>query len=224
MCDKKRWARLGKAAGVMFAAAIVVRAIERGGRLYLRTPPPLPETRLRIYVAVFGFHSAILIEQPKGSRLGPPGNETARYVEYGFGDKEFFRDLNFWPTHLFAAGFIGTPGVIYLNGRDSLPNIWDVCRFLLWRDISLPQWELLVAALEAAIKRWPNGERTAPYEQHGHFPGRFYPCPARYVLWHDCNRWTVDILQKVGLADTGQGVVFAEQIEPRLHGFKRTKV
>ncbi len=193
--------------------------------------PPTPEVELPhinqlkqskydLYVANWGFHTAILIEQPEGWQLGPPNHPNARYVEYGWGDKHFFMlsDSSI-PTTL-AAGVIPTDSVVYLRGRDTLPTARNnYVRQLYHRQVTAQQLYDLIITLEQSFQR-QSGERIAPYPRVPNFAGQFYPGREYYVIWSDCNAWTVRHLQGIEVAHSYLPVILAEQVGPSLRGFR----
>ncbi|MFN2398666.1 MAG: hypothetical protein ABR543_08545 [Gemmatimonadaceae bacterium] len=75
-----------------------------------------PEARYRVYVAGWGYHTSVIVEQPAGFRLGPPGEEDAPFVEFAWGNRSFYMESNYWPHSVFAAVFLPTSSV-NLRGR-----------------------------------------------------------------------------------------------------------
>lgn len=192
--------------------------------------PPIPEVELPninplkkaeydLYVVNWGFHTAILIEQPQGWALGPPHSPNSRYVEYGWGDKHFFMlsDTSFLAT--LTAGILPTESVMYLRGRDTLLSAQKHARQLYHRKVSAQQLYDLITTLEQSFKR-QDGERSVPYPPVPNFKGQFYPGREYYVIWSDCNAWTVRHLQGIEVAHSFGPVIFSEQVGPSLKGFQ----
>ncbi|WP_299402285.1 DUF2459 domain-containing protein [Acaryochloris sp. IP29b_bin.148] len=182
----------------------------------------LKQAKYDIYVVNWGFHTALILEQPQGWRLGPTNHAQARYVEYGWGDKRFFMlsDTSI-PTTL-AAGVLPTASVMYLRGRETLPQP-QYARQLYHRQITPQQLHSLLRSLEQSFQRTTNGERVAPYPQVPRFAGQFYPGREYYVIWSDCNAWTVRQLQAINVAQAYFPVILSEQVGPSLTGFELIK-
>lgn len=170
-----------------------------------------------VYVVDWGYHTAIVVRQPAGWRLGPPGREDARWLEYAWGDRGFYRDSDFRPHAVYATLALPTPSVTYVAGRDAPPvrgprQVWA-------RVVNARVRHALLVELESSIRRDGAGRRVAPSAAVPGYAGRFYDAFGQYSWANDCNRWTVERLAAVGLADGGWGVVLAGQVEARLHGF-----
>lgn len=190
-------------------------------------PPPatLPPVEaagpVRIYVLDWGYHTAIVVPQPPGWRLGPPGEEAAPYLEYAWGDRRFYMESNFWPHSLFATLFLPTRTVTYVDGRQRPPVPGKGPREVFTREITPAQWQRLLEELESWIPRDAAGRRPSPFPPVEGYTGRFYPGYGSYLIWTDCNWWTVERLHVAGLAGPGRGVVRSRQVASRLRGFTR---
>jgi hypothetical protein len=179
----------------------------------------------RVYVADWGYHTSIIVEQPAGSRLGPPGRESARFVEYAWGDRRFYMEADHRPHSLFAALFLPTESVVYLAAWDSAPDSVARPRALYVRAVDAAELGMLLGSLESQIRRGgASAARADAFAPAAGYDGRFYPAHGRYLWWSDCNRWTADRLQAAGLARGGRGVLFSGQVAPRLVGFRRWTV
>jgi len=153
-------------------------------------------------------------------RLGPPGEEAAPFIEYGWGDRRFYMDSNFWPHALFATVFLPTASVVYLDGWQSAPVQHERVHEIYYRAVSAAQLRDLVTDLERAMPRTRDGQRPAPLASANTRTGRFYPGRECYIFWSDCNQWTVRRLAAAGLATSGMPIVFKQQVAGRLSGFK----
>lgn len=179
----------------------------------------LKQPQYNLYVANWGFHTAILIEQPEGWSLGPANHPTARYIEYGWGDKRFFMLSDRSIPTMLAAGVMPTDSVVYLRGRDALPTTQNHVRQLYHRQVSGQQLYHLITTLEQSFQRQA-GERLSPYPRVSNFVGQFYPGREYYVIWSDCNAWTIRHLQGIEAAHSDLPVIFSEQVGPSLKGFQ----
>jgi hypothetical protein len=192
-------------------------------------PPPrdlasLPATGddrrpYRVWVADWGYHTSIVVEQPASWRLGPPGREAAPFVEWAWGDRRFYRDSDFRPHAVYATLVIPTATVVYLAGRDEPPSTSRGARGVWSRTVDEATLRRLVAELERTIRRDDAGVRLAPAPPVAGYAGRFHDAHGRYTWARDCNWWTAERLARVGLASGASGVVFPGQVAPRLRAF-----
>jgi hypothetical protein len=181
--------------------------------------PGIEGDRYRVFVADWGYHTAIIIEQPRTWKLGPAGEDDAPLVEYAWGDRRFYMESNYWPHSVFATLMLPTASVTYLDGRASPPA--RGYRSLHTRTVTAAQLRTLVTELERAIRRDESGARQPAFAPVPGYPGRFHPGIGSYSWWTNCNRWTLDRLAAAGLARRGRGVIFSGQVPGRLAGFTR---
>jgi hypothetical protein len=201
--------------------------------MVIATPPPglvyLPEapsagnatargaiSHYRIFVVGWGYHTSIIVEQPTGWRLGPPGEENAPYVEYAWGDCLFYMESNYWPHALFATVFLPTTSVVYIDGRNHPPDSGEGVYALYTCKVTATQLRAVVSEMERAVQRTTSGQRVAPYPHAAGSAGQFYPGREFYIFWSDCNAWTVRRLQAAGLAGSSALVIFEGQVWGRL--------
>lgn len=181
---------------------------------------PFPPARTyRVFVADWGYHSSIIVEQPSGWTLGPPGRESAPFLEYSWGDRLFYMESDYQPQAIFATLVLPTPTVAYLDARPDPPGL-DGARAVYVRTMDAATARTLLIELERTF-RHAGGVRLAPYPAVAGYGGRFYPAHDRYFWIRDCNWWTVARLAAAGLAGSAAGVIFPGQVAGRLHGFYR---
>jgi Protein of unknown function (DUF2459) len=201
----------------LFPPAYAVLVPER--RPAIAPFPPPPPGRYRVFVADWGYHTSIVVEQPRGWRLGPAGEETAPFVEYAWGDRRFYYASDFRPHALFATLFLPTATVMYLDGRPDPPQLGGA-RTVVARTVDAATLGTLLGELERSIRHTAAGRRAPPYVPAPGYLGRFYPAHGVYLWARDCNWWTVARLHTMGLAGRAAGVVFSGQVAGRLRGFR----
>ena len=179
---------------------------------------PVPDGTYHVYVVDWGYHTAIVVPQPIGFALGPPGNERAPYLEYAWGDKRFYMESDFNPWSVFATLVLPTASVLYLEGHSNPPSFAGA-RGVYVRDVNATTLRALFVELERTIERERDGERSPAYAEHEGYRGRFYPAHGRYLWTRDCNWWTVQRLRATGLAGNSAGVVLSRQVAGRLRAF-----
>ena len=77
-------------------------------RAHLAPLPQPPPGRYTVLVADWGHHTSIVVQQPPGWRLGPPGAEAAPFLEVAWGDRRYFHARDRSPQALVAALFLPT--------------------------------------------------------------------------------------------------------------------
>jgi hypothetical protein len=186
--------------------------------------PPItaaPPGSYRIYMADWGYHTSIIIQQPTGWRLGSLGMETAPFVEFAWGDRRYYMESDHRPQSLFAALFLPTEAVANVTSWETDPTRSAHPRALYVRDVDAGKLDSLASALESSIPRDSAGRRSAPFAAVSDYSGRFYRAYGRYLWWFDCNRWTVERLAAAHLARGGPGVILSGQVARHLVGFRR---
>lgn len=183
------------------------------------TLPNVPDGTYRIYVVDWGYHTAIVVPQPAGWTLGPPGKERAPLLEYAWGDRRFYMESNYWPHSVYATLILPTESVVYLDGRDSPPSFAGA-RAVYARVVDASTLRALLSELQRTFRHASDGGRVPPYSSQAGYAGRFFPAYGRYVWTRNCNWWTVERLRSVGLARSRAGVVFSGQVRGRLFGFR----
>jgi hypothetical protein len=194
----------------------------------VKTPPPpavsvpLPaEATYRVWVARYGYHTAILIEQPNGWHLGPPGQETASIVEYAWGDRSYYMESDHRLHVLLAALFLPTESVMYVRAYNALPTRQSGIRGLYVRAVDAATLQRLVQTLEQAFVRTAEHNRAPPFPPVSAYRGQFYPGRTFYVFWSACNAWAVRHLKRAGLAQSSLFVFLEQQVPGRLNDFRR---
>ena len=186
-------------------------------------PPPKslpmpPDGFYRVFVVDWSYHTAIVVEQPRGWRLGPPGNEAAPFIEYAWGDRRFYMSSDYRPHTVFATLFLPTESVLYVEGRANPPRLGGA-EAVFSRTVDAHTVHALLAELERFARSDASGVRAPPFAPVSSARGRFYTAYGKYLWSRDCNWWTVARLAAVGLADRPAGVVFTPQVPRRLREF-----
>ncbi len=225
MSRRRLWLRLAGRAALLIVLILIFGPIlyvffRHDERPLLALPPVPGPGPYRVYVADWGHHTSIVVEQPPGWRLGPPGREDAPFLDYGWGDKSYFMESDYRPHVLFATAFLPTASVMYLEGRKSPPQVRGGAHAVFVRTVDAPTLRALLTELERSFVHSPSEARVAPYPPVSGYPGRFYPAHGDYLLAGACNWWTVRRLKAAGLAGDAKGVLFSRQVAGRLWGFR----
>ncbi len=184
----------------------------------VRLPQP-PPGRYRLLVADWGHHTAIVLQQPPGWRLGPPGAEAAPFLEVAWGDRRYFHGQERSPLAVVAALVLPTDSVLLLAGHPDPPRLAGAVA-MRERQVDAPTLRSLLGALERSVRRGHDGGRLPPLPRRPGQRGRFFPAHGAYLWSRNCNWWTVQRLREAGLARAPTGVVVAAQVPGRLRGFR----
>ena len=191
-------------------------------RAALAPLPPPPPGSYAVLVADWGHHTAIVVQQPPGWRLGPPGAEAAPFLEVAWGDRRYYAAGERRPHVVAATLFRPTDSVLFLAGHPDPPRLEGATAVQV-REVDGPTLQALLTALERSARRAPTGRRLTPLPRVppplGH-RGRFIPAHGSYLWTRNCNWWTVQRLREAGLATHPAGVVVTRQVPGRLLGFR----
>jgi len=188
---------------------------------HLPPPPALPEPpagSYRLFVVDWGYHAAIVVEQPRGWRLGPPGAEESPFLEYAWGDRSFYYESNHRPHAVFGTLFLPTASVLYLEARPAPPHFGGADAVFA-RMVDAATLRALLTELERSIEHDAGGTRLEPLAPTPLDRGRFYAAHGKYLWTRNCNWWVVARLAGAGLASRPTGVIFTTQVGPRLREF-----
>lgn len=185
--------------------------------------PPIADRSWEIAVVVRSYHSSIVVERPEPWDIGQPGSQRSRFVEYGWGDRGFFMESNFWPHALFAAALLPSESVAYVRSHVYAPHEVFTAAEVYRRSVDSDTLRRLVISMEEAIVRTDDGQRSEPYAPVAEYRGRFYPGRESYIFWSGCNLWTLQRLAAAGLDVSATGVVLSSQVPDRLAGFQRVE-
>jgi hypothetical protein len=188
----------------------------------LPTLPEPPAGNYRVFVVDWGYHAAIVVEQPRGWRLGPPGAEGAPFLAYAWGDRRFYYESDYQPHSVFATLFLPTDAVLYLDAHPDPPRFGGA-EDVYARTVDAGTVRTLLAALERTARRDTSGARLPALAPAPGYRGHFYPAHGRYLWTRNCNWWVVARLAEAGLASAPAGVVFTTQVPARLRGFTRAR-
>jgi hypothetical protein len=211
---KWTWGGVGLVVLLVLAPALFVEFTQRRPVPPAQTGPVEPGP-YSVYVADWGYHTSVILQQPPGWTIGPANLPTAAYVEYAWGNRAYYMSMHPSAVAGLAALLIPGKSVTYVAGWATAADLLRAgARRILVRQVSGATLQALAADLEATL------DRRVQFPAVPGYGGRFYGSVARYLWWYDCNRWTVDRLAPSGLATSGRGVLFSWQVAGRLRGFE----
>jgi uncharacterized protein (TIGR02117 family) len=204
---------LGRVAAVVCAGWLVACAHP--------APPFTPdegEPVTNVYIASNGWHTAVVLARhdlPPGRVPEAADFPDAVFLEFGWGDREYFPAPRPTLDMVLAAALAPTPSVMHLAGLDRPPNEVYPEAEVLAVPLSVATLDRLVARIDASFDR-PEGGRAETVARGLYHDSRFYPAHGRFHLFNTCNTWTARNLADAGVGVSPTGVVRAEDLMRRL--------
>jgi hypothetical protein len=168
---------------------------------------------VRVAVIERGWHTDIGIpaEASSGS-LGAIGQAFpgAGFLVFGFGDRSYYMSHDTTFPGMLAALLPG-PGVILVTALRVPPADAFGADHVVTLVLSSAQLEAMTTFIERALEALPDGSMARLGD--GPYPGSvFYASTESYDAFHNCNTWTLAVLQSGGLPANPDGVIFAHQV------------
>lgn len=164
-----------------------------------------------VYVVPQGGHTGLAVRRADiPATLVPEKRDfpQADWLEFGWGDRDFYMTPSAGPWITFKAAFLPTQSVVHVAGvRGPLAAAFPGSE-IVEIPLSRPALEALVRYVHEAFAR--DGERAEPL-------GRgFYPGGQTFHVFRTCNVWTAGALRAAGLpvrdALTAEGIL--AQVRP----------
>ena len=172
-----------------------------------------PERDPMIHVVSNGWHAGIVIARadlPQG--VMPEAAEFAdlAFLEFGWGDREYYPSRSPTIAMAFAAGLGANPAVIHLVGLARPPD-GDAGNEVVRLTLTPAGFAAMIGGIDATFDRRAGepAERVAS----GLAPrSTFYAAQGRFSLVNTCNTWVARQLAAGGVPVAGDGVVTAGQL------------
>ncbi len=167
-----------------------------------------------IYVVSNGWHTGLIVARADIAAGRVPETSDfpdALYLEFGWGDREYYPNPR--PTLGMALGalFVPSPAVIHMAGLASAPEIARPRDEVIALPISGLSLANLVASIDETFDRPDGGPAKAVAP--GLYPGsRFYPAHGLFHLFNTCNTWIARVLWAAGFDAAPSRVVTAEDL------------
>lgn len=196
------------------AAALLVACVPT-----LPSPDEDGERRTRaVHVVSNGWHTAIVVPRQAVAATGlvPEAADFAgaAYLEFGWGDREYYPARRTTIGMTLRAALTPTPAVMHVAGRARLPEPGDGRETIR---VALSETGLrdLARAISGAFDR-PEGGRARPVAAGLYAHSHFYPARGSFHLFNTCNTWTARMLRAGGVGLSPSGVVTADDLMTRL--------
>ena len=188
---------------------------------------PLPESPARpageerghaVHVVSHGWHSGIVVDRAfaDASGLLPEAADfpDARFLEFGWGDRDFYMATEESPWLALKAALAPTPAVMHVAAL-ARPPVPSASVAVVRLPMSEPALRQLIGAVSASFDR-PEGGPAAPLGPGLQADSRFYPATGQFHLFETCNTWTARMLSEAGVPISAAGVVTAPALMRRV--------
>jgi uncharacterized protein (TIGR02117 family) len=172
-----------------------------------------------VYVVSYGWHTGVVIPR---SDLLPTGRvpeaadfPDAAFLEFGWGDREYYPSPRPTIGMALAALLKPTPAVMHLAGLSLPPQQTYPKAEVLALPLTATALHRLIAGIDATFKR-PEGGRVEAITRGLYHDSYFYPAHGRFHLFNTCNTWTARMLEAAGLGLSSSGVITADDLMRRL--------
>ncbi len=164
----------------------------------LRTETPSARV---VYIVNHGWHAGLALrvdDIPEGVLPEREDFPDARYLEIGWGERDFYQapDFSFWL--MLKAGLWPTASVLLVEPLYESPRGRYPCSNVVELKLTQDRFLNLLEYVSASLDRRASVRAAAlppPYPQ----PGRFYPAKGRFHTFNTCNTWTSRALAAAGV-------------------------
>lgn len=170
------------------------------------------------HVVSNGWHTGIVIDRASLEASGLPPEAAdfpdAPFLEFGWGDRDFYMGLDetLWTT--LKAALVPTPAVMHVAALER-PPAPSATVTVVRLSLSEPSLLRLIDAVSASFDR-AEGGAAMPIGRGRYGESRFYPATGRFHLLDNCNTWTARVLSEAGVPVSPAGVVTAQTLMRRV--------
>jgi uncharacterized protein (TIGR02117 family) len=150
-------------------------------------------------VANLGWHTGIIIssqEFQRRSKLKLPDLVNSNFVEFGWGDREFYQSSRYSSAAAIKAALFSSGSVVHVV-QINQPALYFSRLDVIELGLSSDQLDSLVTYISSSFASQPAGElRALGLALYGQ--GHFYEATGSFSLARTCNSWTAEALIKAG--------------------------
>ncbi|MDP6352136.1 MAG: DUF2459 domain-containing protein, partial [Alphaproteobacteria bacterium] len=193
-------------------------------------PAPLPSqtglgTKTVIFVTSNGWHSGIVIARgdlPPDRLPETADFPNARFVEFGWGDADFYPAKQVTLGKMLRAALVPTPAVVHVVGLRAEPALAFPKAEVVSLPIGAENFDRLVDFIDASFER--SGAARATATGPGLYAAsRFYPATGSFHLFNTCNTWTARALAAAGFDVGAPGTSRAEALMQQVRALVKTQ-
>lgn len=179
-----------------------------------------------VFVVHDSWHAAIVLRANDLSSAALPelvDFPEARYVEFSWGDKDYFPDPKSGVFTALKAAFWSSGSVLHLVGfKEEVGNFYPHAEITELR-VSPSAYERLIGFIAQSFSR-PHANRRAQASAGLYSYSRFYPSTGKFsVVNNTCNTWVARALEIAGLPVFPGLVISAAQLGDQLEKLKDSR-
>ena len=188
-------------------------------------PGPAAEgdATLTIFVISNGWHSSIVFARadlPPGQIPEAADFPDARFLEFGWGDAEYYPAKDATVGMALSAALFPTPTVVHVAGLAVEPTRRYPNAEVVPISIDAQGLGRLVVFIDATFARG-GGPRAAVTGPGLYAASLFYPAVGRFHLFNTCNTWTARALAAAGFDVSASGTSRAEALMQQVRALVR---
>jgi uncharacterized protein (TIGR02117 family) len=143
---------------------------------------------------------------------------VAKYLEIGWGDKDFYQAPEASVSVALKAAFNSTASVLHIVGFRLPPTDYFPESEVIEVRLSVPGFERLSTFIHDTYQRDAQG-RTIPLGPGWYLDSRFYLATGKYHLLNTCNTWIARALQAAGCPINPASALTAGQVASQVKTF-----
>ncbi len=182
-------------------------------------PPPAVATKT-IFVTSNGWHSSIVLARADlaPGRIPEAADfAVARYLEFGWGDAEYYPANDPGLGLALSAALVPTQSVVHMAGLPVEPARRYPKAEVVALKLDAEGLARLIDFIDATFRR--GGEARAASSGPGLYAtSRFYPAVGKFHLLNTCNTWTARALAAGGFEIAEAGITTAEELMEQVRG------
>ena len=168
------------------------------------------------------WHAAIVLrkdELPSGVLPELADFPTARFVEFSWGDQDYFPNPDSGFSMALKAAFWSSGSVLHLVGFSDDPKQFYPKAEIVELRLSPSAFDRLLGFLSQSFLRHDSrGRAQANPGLYGY--SRFYPSSRKFSLMNTCNTWVAQALETTGLPVSASRVITAGQLSEQIDRIK----